>query len=216
VNITSVRTAPKLSIALQHHPDRAYLLERTAHLEPEIVTDPDPEGIRNPWRTYRLALELTPPGVTHRLVLQDDAETCDLFTEHALLALEARPENIVSFFVPNTLRSGAKAFWQACDRGEAWCVLDWREWVPVVALAWPVEMIPGFLGWCDRAGFTGDRRRADDAIVGRYVREARTQVLATVPSLVEHPDDVESTIGMKKNIPRRALCYWDGVTPISW
>lgn len=206
-----------LDVALQHHPDRAFLLPRTAHLKPTVVTDPDPEGIRNPWRTYRACLETLPHGATHLLVLQDDALVCDGFLRVARAALKHRPDSPVTFFVPTAMRRGSRLLLQACGRGSNWANLGYHEpWIPVVALCWPAALVPGFLEWADARGFGPDRRRADDGIVGRWARESRTDVWATVPSLVEHPDDVDSLIGTKKRILRQAICFWDGVTPIDW
>lgn len=200
---------PRLvSFAIQHHPSRADLLYRSAELNPEVVTDPEPtNAIRNPWRTYRTALERTPLDATHRVVIQDDAELCSDFRVSVEQAVASRPDNILCLFVPTTLRLGSRSLIEACTRDEPFCLLDHREWVPVVALAWPVHIIPPFLNWCDRKGFSIRKHRADDAIVGDFCRENQHWVYATVPSLVEHPDDVDSIIGTKTGVPRSATCF---------
>ena len=212
----------RLSIAIQHHPARADLLERSAHLNPEVVVDPEPDSFRNAWRTYRTALELTPDGCTHRLVLQDDAYVCRDFREQAEAALAAKPDGLVVFFVSTALRKGSRDMMVACSRGNHWAQIipgGGELWVPVVAACWPAAIIPDFLSWCDISGFPKTRFRADDAIVGRYVSEKKIPCWATVPSLVEHPDDVESISGTRRahhRIPRVATCFWDEVTPLDW
>lgn len=197
-----------ISYAIQHHPSRADLLWRTAHIDPEVVSDPFPDSVdKNPWRTYRTAIELTPEWATHRVIIQDDAELCNDFRWAVEQAVRARPDHILCLFVPTTLRQGARRLLEACSNDEGWCALDPREWVPVVALCWPTALIPEFLQWCDRKMYTISRHRADDAVVGEFAREKNHAVYATVPSLVEHPDDQTSTINMRTQVPRRAVCF---------
>jgi hypothetical protein len=94
--------------------------------------------------------------------------------------------------------------------GETWVQLGLGGWVPVVALAWPVEKALQFLNYLER-GLLGRPSRADDDVVTRYCKKARVNVWATVPSLVEHPDDVPSLIGRRaaagKNRARVAALF---------
>jgi hypothetical protein len=198
----------EISYAIQHHPSRADLLYRSAELSPEIVTDPFPDSVnKNPWRTYRTALERTPLEASHRVIIQDDAELCTDFDWALRGAIRARPDDILCLFVPTTLIQGARKVRAACDADETFTPLLHQEWCPVVALCWPTTVIPTFLAWADRVGYSLNKMRADDAIVGQFARETRTFIYATVPSLVEHPDDVESTINTRTMQPRRAVCF---------
>lgn len=207
----------RLSIAIQHHPARQHLLANFSHLPHEVVEDHDPEGKKNPWRTYRACLERTPVGCTHRLVLQDDTQVCPGFLEAARKALEARPDRMVAFFVPWTLRRGSHKLMQACMEDQAWVELELQEWVPVVALCWPASLVPEFLGWADGRRYTEQVYRADDAIAGKFCQHRGVAALATVPSLVEHPDDGPSLIGNPRSGSRRARCYvGDGAHLIKW
>jgi hypothetical protein len=202
----------QLSVSIQHHPSRSDLLHRTQHLGGEIVCDPDPNGARNPWRTYRECLYRTPRDATHRLVLQDDAIVCDHFLEAMQLVLEVRPDNMLALFVPGSHRIAALEMLQACDRDECFFPFPFGSgsWIPVVALVWPSNVIPEFLEWADTK-YPVVKRRADDAIVGQFARERQKVVLATVPSLVDHPDDVPSLIGNRINErSRQAVCMVDG------
>lgn len=174
--------------------------------------DPEPNGPRNPWRTYRECLYRTPADATHRLVLQDDAIVCDHFLETMRLVLEARPDNMLALFVPGSHRPATLEMYRACAADECFFPFPWGHgsWIPVVALVWPSAVIPEFLEWAD-AKYPVTKRRADDAIVGSYAREHRIEVLATVPSLVDHPDDVPSLIGNRMNErSRQAVCFVDG------
>jgi len=152
--------------------------------------------MRSPWRTYRHALETTPPDATHRLVIQDDVQVCPGFVEAARRAIAAQPDQLVSFYVGGYPREGANAVYAACDRDEHWATLP-RGWIcPALALAWPVEFIEPFLAYVDRQNWP-ERFRADDEIIARWLRVTQRAVLATVPSLAEHPDDVASLIGRR-------------------
>lgn len=207
----------RVSYCVQHHPARADLLHRTAAARPEVVSDPAPEARRNPWRTYRECLRRTPFEATHRVVLQDDVELCPDFTLHVERALRHRPDHLVSLFVGTNCRGGSANLLSACQQDHAWCRLELREWVPVVALVWPQRLISPFLDWAERKGYSERKVRADDAIVGEFMRQRLEYTWATVPSLVEHPDDQESLIGMKNRIPRVATCYaGDGAAMIDW
>lgn len=209
-----------VSIAVQHHPARADQLARFDGLPVEIVADPDPGGqLRNPWRTYHRALELCPSNVTHRVVLQDDVTVCEGFLGLLDGALTERPDALVALFVPWTLRRAGQDYMRACARRASWCQLARNEWVPVVALAWPVPLLHRFLEWADSNGFPPDKRRADDAIVGRFVRSVPgVECWATIPSLVEHPDDVPSLIGNRHGgpKPRSAICWDQNPGSIDW
>lgn len=176
----------------------------------EWATDPRPEGMRSPWRTYRHALEATPVGATHRLVIQDDVQVCRAFVAAARRAISARPEHLISFYVGGYPQESARALFAACDRGEHWVQLPLRWICPALALVWPVEFIEPFLAYVDRQNWP-ERFRADDEIIARWLRIEHRPVLATVPSLVEHPDDVPSLIGRRASsgvdTNRIAACF---------
>lgn len=156
-----------------------------------VVLDPDPDGQRGPWRTYRHVLETTPPDATHRMVIQDDAEPCDGFVDAMTAAVEAQPDRLVAFFVGGRPSEHARAVMNACSRDLAWAQLDYMRWCPVVATCWPAAMIEPFLGFVDQQRWP-NRFQADDEIVGRWLRTIRERPLATVPSLVQHRDLVPS------------------------
>jgi hypothetical protein len=162
------------------------------------VWDPDPAGARNPWRTYRLALERgldAPAGTTHRLIVQEDVLVCDHFLEAVEAAAAARPDRVLVFFVAGHPLPHVREFDRAVRLGRPWAELQNGTWLPVVATAWPMPMVEPMLAWI------GDRfasRKfppqftADDELVGRYLRDVGARALASAPSLVEHPDTVTS------------------------
>lgn len=216
----------RLSVAVQHHPSRVETVKpllAALGKRAELVTDPDPgAAIHSPWRTYRECLERTPLEVTHRLILQDDVEVCADFLIHAERAIKARPDRIICFHVSGAPASAARRIYQASDQGNSWAELDRNDWCPVVATCWPQFEIGPLLRFVDFKNYP-DNFYGDDYRVGGFIRETKRSVLATVPSLVEHPDLVPSLIGTKNqaglNPQRVACCYLpEGCDPneIDW
>lgn len=195
-------TSLSVSLAIQAHPLRAEFAERLAVEclggRAEIVYDPEPDGHRNPWRTYRLALERgldAPAGTTHRAVLQDDVYVCDYFVETVEAACAAQPDRVMAFFVAGHPLAHVNRVRKAIALGFPFAEMENTTWLPVVATAWPVDLLERLLDWVDRR--FAERRfppgmTADDELCGRWLREAGIRALATVPSLVEHPDSVFS------------------------
>lgn len=191
----------RLSVAIQHHPSRADLLpELLARLEPlqvEVVTDPDPDGQPNPWRCYQECLRRTPDWCTHRLIVQDDTQPAEHFAEAALAALEARPDKPIAFFVGGLPGDACAAIRQASKAGQRWANLSPWSWFPAVASCWPALTVSRLLAWAAEARVSPYLTRADDAVLAKFLQQERIWPLATVPSLVEHPDVVASTIGRR-------------------
>lgn len=222
-----------LSVAIQHHPSRAKIIPALVNaLEPdrnlqhliEIVGDPDPDGVPSPWRCYRECLARTPADATHRLILQDDVLVCPGFTDAVRAAVAARPDRMLAFFVGSQSYEHAQNVYGAAGRGESWAQLGTQTWVPVVALLWPARLARELPPWAD-AKFESEWPldvRADDAVAGHFLRERGESVLASVPSLVQHPDVIASIIhgrGFDGNLPDRQAACWIAdcdVTTIDW
>lgn len=208
-----------LSIAIQHHPARSELLRPlisalTPGPPPQVIFDPEPEApIRSPWRCYRRCLETAPAGATHRLIIQDDALVCRDFSEAARRAVEARPDALVVFSVLGAPHRWKSAVLHAGGRRESWAELDvafYPSWIPVIAVCWPTARIAPALAWVDEQdwpeGFV-----SDDEIVGKIAVALGLPVWATVPSLVDHPDEVDSMMRRRRfqgsNPQRTAPCF---------
>lgn len=211
-----------VSIAIQTHPNRESMARALAgRIGGEIVVDPDPSGPRSAWRTYRRCLETTPIDATHRLIVQDDAVVCRDFSIAARNAIAAQPDRVLLFFVGGSPRRYADAVMKACERDDLFVELDAKHWCPVVATAWPRRLISTLIEYDD-----SNRNRfvlADDEICGRFLREVDEHPVATVPSLVEHPDEVKSLVGILATHgqdPNRMAACWigscdDGCEPAS-
>jgi hypothetical protein len=72
------------------------------------------------------------------------------------------------------------------------------KFVPAVAIIWPLESAARFLEWTESGvrlpGHPGNVR-SDDACLAEWVRRKRETFWITCPSLVEHPDNVDSVKG---------------------
>ncbi len=196
---------------IQHVPSRAHLipplLARLDGLhDVQVVTDP---GGPKPssWRTHRLCLEATPDDATHLLCLQDDALPCDDFAARALAAIEERPDRIIAFFLPG-IGYLTRQVLVARKRKQRWLDLAPMSFVPLVAVVYPVAVARAIPGFADRRRMNVGR--ADDAVVGTYVRGHRIQACATLPCLVEHDDEIESAMGMRSGTgkPYRSAAWF--------
>lgn len=181
---------------VQAHPLRAEMAEELAELVPgcTVTLDPDPDGFPSPWRTYRLCLETTPVDADHRMILQEDVILCPWFWEAANLAVDAHPDRIIAFFVGGRPDDHGRQIRRARQQGRVWAELLFDRWCPTVALVWPVRHIIPFLEFVDAQDWPRGMR-ADDEIVGHYLRNVRERMIASAPSLVEHPDMVRSILG---------------------
>jgi predicted nucleic acid-binding protein len=80
--------------------------------------------------------------------------------------------------------------------------------VPVVAIVYPREHAEAIPAYTDKRKVP--THRADDAVIAAYVRAHRIGALATIPSLVEHDDTLESLMGYQRGEGRphrRAALY---------
>lgn len=217
-----MRAAPnkvRLSVCIQHHPDRPDLPRRLIRsLRPgraafknlhapliEVVTDPDPGAARNPWRTARLCWQRTPDSCTHRLLLQDDALPCRDALLHVVHALTARPDRVTSFFLGQYPSDAWRAQLVASQRCAAWVMGTWVSWVPCVALAIPRRLCASLAAFDD-----GTQPVADDDVVGRWARDNRIPWYATIPSLFDHDDSAPSLMRDRYSRGKRSASCWIG------
>ncbi|MFL5309675.1 MAG: hypothetical protein ACJ79H_04385 [Myxococcales bacterium] len=209
-----------LSLAIQAHPARSELVTLLMRKLPgvDVVFDPEPDGFPSPWRTYRLALERTPPEATHRLVVQDDVVLCEGFVPAARHAARLRPDDVLVLWHGGQPRENLPALRAAGQTGSPFAPLSRARWVPAIANIWPVPVLRAFLAWAEEQGFP-ERLRADDEIIGRGLRGLGLQAYAVVPSLVEHPDVVPSLLGRRARAGHdkgRVAAVYTGCPPDGW
>ena len=201
-------------VAIQHHPSRAGLLPRLiAGLERlpfDIVADDGPPP--DPWRGHRKCLERFQADLySHLVVIQDDALLCECFECELHCALEAEPAATLMLFLAAQPRLTAMAARRAAELGEPFAPKAPRDYLPVVGVSYPAAHVASILEWADQA--SGRVSRSDDFMLGRWHRDRDPRVLVTVPSLVQHPDDVPSVIGnglgARGRNPARTALFFD-------
>ena len=100
----------------------------------------------------------------------------------------------------------------ACGRDEHWAKIPEQAFVPCVAIVWPRAEAQALLAYSEAKPFARGRT-ADDANVREWAKITQRTVWMTVPSLVDHPDDVLSLAGqtaMNGRNPARTACCWTG------
>lgn len=148
----------------------------------------------NPLMGYLRALS-DPPDCTHLLVLQDDVTVCRNFAPTIERIAQNKPDHPVSLFLARLPAVAARDALQAMKCGNRYFTLRTRSFVPVVALLWPIAHAQDFLEFAGSTRLIS--KGSDDAVVWQWMRDRRKKVLVTCPSLVEHPDNVPSTIGRR-------------------
>lgn len=219
-------SSSSLSLLIQHHPRRKgtvlnRLLATLAPSSPIVVTDPEPDArIRSAWRTYRRCLETI--ETDYAVILQDDTIACPGFERAARAAFAARPGRLISFYHSTTPTGNMRALRGAIDTCTPFFELQSGTWGPTVALGWPRELAHEFLAYVDGKKHMRHDRITDDPLVGEWALQGRPKpgMLATAPSLVEHPDDVYTIVGSArggKGTPeRRAACFIGDVPVDKW
>jgi hypothetical protein len=215
-----------LTVRVQSHPSRRELRERLLKglhgLPVETVeTDFEPP---NPWLGYLACIE-SAPSDGHVLIVQDDTIACRNVTPALRAIVEVVPDSPVCVFLGLLPMRTRKAALEAGKRGERFVDIHHGDFMPVVATLWPVDKAREFAEWATTHQRVTHRRngtpfveRSDDAMAGRWMRSTRQRVLATIPSLFEHPDDVPSTIARKPS--GRTALFWHGpdwdASEVSW
>lgn len=214
---TTTTGASRVLVRVQHLEGRDGPLERLLASLPspvEVVTDSGEE--RNPWRGFRRCLSDLPSDHTHVAVLQDDTIACTNLLEALDLIAEAKPQEIVSLFLAKLPRRTAAESMSLIGK-QRYMPVHHLDFIPVVATLWPIPKAQSLLTWVDenQRRIKGRPFVSDDAVVTRWARFTRQRALCTLPSLVQHPDDVPSTItsrakgGLDKG---RVALHWIGET----
>lgn len=130
---------------------------------------------------------------SHAVVIQDDAIVCQNFEPIVELLARIHPENPVCLFYPGLKMRGQRTVQKAIMAKRSHFILDRQDFVPVVAVLWPRAKAESLLAWSKDRIIPGLRPpyRSDDAVTGAWMRHTKTDVICTLPSLVQHPDDVE-------------------------
>lgn len=209
-----------LKTVVQHHQSRAELLLslRAAldDLDPEVVTDTEQGRRWNLWQVYHRCLQAAhTEDCSHALIIQDDAVPCRHFAEAVREVIAARQQDVICLYVGGgSIGQGVLAAARAC---KPWSPLPRNLWLPLVATIYPMAVVEEILTWAKTDEYA-QRARSDDGVVGRFLRQSRHRAWATVPSLVQHPDNVPSlvrrTFAAGRDSHRVAACYIGGYDPL--
>lgn len=147
----------------------------------------------NPWGGYQRCLSGI-PDCTHLLVIQDDTVVCRNFAAACHEVADAQPDAPICLFLGNMQMDTRQFALRQASHGKPFVELCLSDFMPVVATMWPVGRAEAFLEWAQAQKPRRIPDRSDDAVAGRWMRKKQMRVLATIPSLVEHPDDVHSFV----------------------
>lgn len=140
------------------------------------------------------------------LIIQDDAVPCPGLADALPLLVAARPERVLCLWHGSRPRRSVIRMMQAAERCESWSVVQDEDWLPLVATVWPAPLARAFYADSLLPGFRA--RIADDEVAGLWLSHHGQYALASVPSLVQHPDDVPGLISRRRNpSPRTAACF---------
>lgn len=222
--MNSLATSDRIAYIVQSVPQRRELRGRLLDQLPlAVVVEDDGPRPPSPWRGYKDCLDAIPPDVTHALIVQDDAVVCANFTK-AVERIARHVDVPVCLFVSGARTKTLIHYRQAVRSGLRYSKVWFQDYCPVVAMLWPRTKVNEFLQWyADDPKLPGMVKpyRSDDAVVGSWMKFTRQTVLATVPSLVEHPDDTLSVKWNESRVPsgtgnkrRRAFQYIGDANPL--
>ncbi len=199
-------------LRVQHAPGRNGPLERllaSLGRPAVIVTDSV-----HPWSGYRKCLSDLPPDATHVAVLQDDTVAAPGLVDALPEVAAAHPDNVICLFLGGYPRRTAALAARAAQQGKRFCRVHPNDLLPVVATMWPRAKAEHLLAWAKENPLKLGHRdpKSDDAVTTRWMRLNHETAYCTVPSLVQHPDDVPSTIGRRARAGEdrnRVAAVWD-------
>ena len=180
-----------IDIRIMAHPSRRENVDRilsALSLPEDVVSWDDRETGGDAMYTAKKAwLAPIPENCTHRLVLQDDVEVCEGFSEIAEKVAKKTPGQIVSFFhcekYPCDCRYKRTFFlWGCAIMIPASLVKDCWDFI---------EHIPEY-PWYRNAG---DILKHDDNSILAWAVMRNIPIINTVPALVQHLGDV-SLVGI--------------------
>jgi len=195
------------SARIQAHPSRE-------HLWPDLIRAlaPMPVAVSihessppSPWDGYKQALRSLlddPAQPTHGLILQEDTKVCRNFPLAVERVVTRYPDIPILLYL-SWLPRRAAMLANKCAPTTRYLELHLHsnEFMPVVAVLWPMTKAEEFLMWAEnnprRLGHP--QPRSDDGVAGRWCGYTKQRVVATLPSLVQHEDLIPSIWGRRES-----------------
>ena len=158
------------------------------------------------------------------MILQDDTVICQNFPLAVERIIFAHPDIPICLFVSAMKTKTLRKYANALRAGFRYSNIWFQDFMPVVAVIWPRPKIREVLDWLEPEPKLSMQKpwRSDDAVIGSWMKFTKQRVLATVPSLVQHPDDTLSVKwSSESKVPsgtgnkyRRAFAYIEDVDPL--
>jgi len=174
----------RLSATIMTHPARERLERRLRDAIQWPVTSVVDDGI-GAWKTARAAWLTSHQEATHHVVFEDDAVPCRDVMNSMRVALEAVPNQVVSFFSFRRWADGKSPISLAREAGSSWGTCDIAA--TNVAIAMPTCWIGEWLAFCARHIKPGCP--AQSVRLDCWLTMTKRRCWFTVPSLVDHDDD---------------------------
>lgn len=161
-NATILSTASKLSLPSTH-----------------IHYDDRPKGGQPAYTARKAWLSPIPSDITHRIVLQDDVEVCNNFTDIAVQIMNRHPDDMISFFPFNFMEKNTDVE----NLSTPYFIADTLS---ACGIMMPVEYIqPCF----DYIHSTYNDECTDDGAIQEWAMKAGVRILTTIPALIQHIGD---------------------------
>jgi len=170
------------------------------------------DKVNDEWTNGKNCLKAYHPASDYHVVVQDDALLTPNFYENLVNAIQGIPEKTLFSLYTGTARPLPGRVKAAVERSENGTWLRTHTLMWGVGLAIPVSHIEAMLEFVEEIELPYDNK------IGEFYTRNGLPVYYTVPSLVDHDDDLDSLIaGHGRDIdyePRRAHTLATG--PIEW
>lgn len=208
----------RISTVVMHHPSRSgqlpALLDRLSALDPQVVTDPDPDGPPSPLRTAKIAWAAIAPGATHHVVFQDDITPVPQIARLLHEAVAASPRHGISLYVNWNSPQNAYRVRRAAVAGSPWAPLSPLEYTPTLGLVLPADHAAAL---AEHLSTLPDVLRDDDEVITPFRLKSGLPAVAAVPHLLDHGDG-RSLAGNDAHGSRHATVHTPGLAlgPAYW
>lgn len=203
-----------ISITVMAHPKRAFAandlfddLQKYPFSEISITWDQKNEE----WDTGKRSLQAGIGKGDWHIVIQDDALLTPNFYENVVGAINAVPEKVLISLYTGTVKPMPEQIISAVGKAYYATWLKYMMLLWGVGIAIPTDHIEPLLEFVDTPEF---ENTLYDIKIGMFYQRNRLPVYYTMPSLVDHDDDMGSLLGTDAKEPRRAHRLATG--PVQW
>jgi hypothetical protein len=196
------------------HPSRYKWV--VGHLKPElskycrVSTSWDTKGI-GCWQNQKRSWQMYTEDATHHMVIQDDVKVCNNFIPAVLKALEANPDNAIS--------------WSNHATNASLAIRDDQHWITMSygccgqCNTLPISMIKPFIAW-EMATFNQSNegkflRSNADTRLSAFLAEQNMVTYSPVPYLVDHVE-MGSLLHHSVAVASEYFCAIDNPQDINW